>query len=149
MIDGTEIPIIQSAFKKAPTKSPKNKTPTNGENKTKPTSSSIRIAKNVLLSPKSQTFVSVVTERRGTIIIEPKHSLASTHLVSASNGVAQVKSRIPFEILIANFGTKPVRLHKGQIVGNALALPVYIGETTMRISDVLKSTPKVAIKQLM
>lgn len=90
-----------------------------------------------MLGPRKQTWVTVVTMRRGTIIIEHRSSLATTHLVSATNGVATVKPDIPFCLLVANFGDRTVRIHKGQIIAHAMTHPPYTVQTEACLANVL------------
>eukprot|EP00171_Calliarthron_tuberculosum_P000842 IDg842t1 len=127
---------IFSNKKTADGKPIEGKTPV-AEPKSTPTSNKIRIARPATLGPRTQTWVTVVTKRRGTIIIEPRSSLATTHFVSATNGVETVKKDIPFRLLVANFGDRTVRLHKGQIIAHAMPHPLYTVQNEACLADVL------------
>lgn len=135
--DGTEVPILRSTFGQPPTDQPVPALQTDKKTKARPTSNKIRVAKQVLLQPHSQTWVSAVSQRKGSVIIEPKQTLSDQQLVSASNGIAQVRPEVPFRLLVANFGDQPTRLHKGQVIAHAFAHPAFIAKTEVTLAEVL------------
>eukprot|EP00171_Calliarthron_tuberculosum_P006922 IDg6922t1 len=67
-MDGSEVPILRSPMTKttADSKPVKDEAP-EADRKEAPTSNKIRVARTTSLAPHSQTWVTVVTKRRGTI----------------------------------------------------------------------------------
>eukprot|EP00171_Calliarthron_tuberculosum_P007723 IDg7723t1 len=84
------------------------------------------------------------TERGGSIIIELRQTLSDQQLVSALNGIVQVRSESFFRLLVANFGDQPIWLHKGQVITHALAHPAFIAETEVTLAEVLSIQVKSA-----
>lgn len=143
---GTEVPILRTSQASPPDadatanrRKNKKNGHTNQKFETQGASSSnkIRVARSKLLQPHTQTWVTVQTERKGAIIIEPRSSLSHNQAVATSNGVAHVRPHVPFRVLVANFGDRAVRLHKGQIIAHAFAHPAYTAETDISLAEVL------------
>ena len=78
----------------------------------------LRVAKNVVLPPETQTWVTVTTKRHGLAVIQPNDDLYHRESISATNGVVQVEPDKPFRVLVANFGRTPrVRWRRTRSLG--------------------------------
>lgn len=88
-------------------------------------------------SSRSQTWVTKLTKCRGNIIIEPSRYLATTHFVSATNGVATVKKDAPFLLLLSSFVDINVRLNTIQMISYALPNSSYTVMTEECLENVL------------
>ena len=94
----------------------------------------LRLAKAVILDPFSQNKVSVVSREGGLLVIEPRAQLATNRLVSASNGIAEAKPNVAFNIFLANFSKRTVRLQKGQIIAQANRTSVGVQDLTPQVT---------------
>ena len=63
--------------------------------------------------------------------------LYERHGLICTNGVVQVEPDRPFRILIANFRKYPVRVQKGQVVGELLTPSGAVLESKTTIGEVL------------
>ena len=140
---GEEIPILKtnrpatavppdgkSSKPDEPIKS-KAKPSTNGLKTTHP----IRVAEGMLVPPQSQVQVTVTSEGAGLVYLSPKQSLFFRQNVRMSNGIAEVRPGETFQVLVANFGKKPARLHKGTIVGFADRHPLAIVTPSRQMAE--------------
>ena len=134
--DGSTVPIVRRPLSRPPTAPPLPKEQEYRKDSGR-TSPSIRVEKATTLAPGTQTFVSCVSQRHGTMIIEPIERLYENHLLAPTNGVVHVEPNRPFRILIANFGSTPKRLCKNQVVGNLLPHPPVIVPTHLQLAHVL------------
>ena len=77
--DGSEVPILGSvrtpALPKVPEETPKRIRVSN----------KIRVARAVKLPPESQTWITVVCERRGPILVEPRSEFGLRRCISVAN----------------------------------------------------------------
>ena len=80
----------------------------------------VKLARFVIVPHMSQVAVPVRTEASGLVFLEPKHSVLALHNVRTANGVAEVKGKSPFKIVVSNFSEQPHMLHKGMAIGYAL-----------------------------
>lgn len=94
------------------------------------------VGKTVILQPESQNWVTVSTPQAGLLQIEPYRKLYETRLCSASQAVDPVEPGNYFNIMIGNFGDKPITLLKGQRVANADFHPLAITESLISHAEV-------------
>ena len=135
--NGSELPILRSSFAELFNRSSSEVVPPPDKKpKGKSISGKIRVAKPTTLPPLSQTWVHVRSMRRGAIVVEPLPSLTTSHMVSASNGVAHIQPNVPFRILVANFGEKPVRLRRDMVIAHAFPHPTAVFDTPLKLVDV-------------
>ena len=134
--DGTTVPITRKPAKRHPESPPLPADQQYGHTR-KIQSPKVRVASPVTLEPNSQTWVNVVTERCGTLILQPNTSLYANSQVTCTNGVVQVDANRPFRILIANFGQYPYMMAKGQIIGTVLPHPTAIMPSRVQLAEVL------------
>ena len=94
----------------------------------KPSSDSdlVLVVKSTVLPPQSQMSIKVRSDGAGISYLTPKDSLLFRHNVRLANGIADIDPAQEFEVLIANFGKRLVRLHKRMIVGYAKRHPLAI-----------------------
>lgn len=126
LLDGTAVPIVRKPLKRAgKTKAP---LPVAQEYpaEERRASDKIRVAQTVTVQPETQTWVTVHSEVLGTRLVQPASSLCERYQVALANGVVHVDPHHPFQVLIANFSDQPVRLVKGQVIGNALPHPALL-----------------------
>ena len=97
----------------------------------------LRVARNVVLSPETWTWVTVTTKRHGLAVIQHNDDLNHRESISATNGVVQVEQDKPFRVLAANFGRTPRSLAKNQVIGTLLPHPTEILPTKMSFEDVV------------
>ncbi len=97
----------------------------------------VKVVKTVTLQPGAQTAVEVQTDARGLVLIEPSPRLFRFQSCMASNGIAQVKPRTPFKILVANFGNTPVMVNAGQSIATVETHPSTIVESDISHAEVL------------
>ena len=121
------VPMLQSK-NNAPGVAPSeegapNASPNRGE---APQSHTVRVARRTMIPPQSQISVHVKSQAAGLSYLSPKASLLFRHNVRVANGIAELTPGQNFEVIIANFGTKPVQLHKGMVVGYANRHPLAI-----------------------
>ena len=137
MDDGTTVPITRRSFRH-PYKQVRTdlkedeveKLPLGGK-----VSPKLRVAKNVVLSPETQTWVTVMTKRHGLAVIQPNDDLYHRESISATNGVVQVEPDKPFRVLVANFGRTPRSLAKNQVIRTLLPHSTAILPTKMSFKD--------------
>ena len=96
----------------------------------------LRVAKNVVLSPETQTWVAVTIKRHGLAVIQPNDHLNYRVSISATKGVIQVQPDKPFRFLVANFGRTPRSLEKNQVIRTLLPHPMAILPTKRSFADV-------------
>lgn len=65
----------------------------------------VRVVEKTILSPPSQTWVSVQSPWAGTATLQSYSPLYEKCSTVAANGDVRVKPNLPFKILIANMGT--------------------------------------------
>ena len=70
-------------------------------------------------------------------MVQPYLSLYEIHGLTCTNSVVQVQPNRPFRLLVANFGTYPVRVQKGQVVAELLPHPRAVLESKTTIGEVL------------
>ena len=109
----------------------------------------VRVAMNVVLSPETQTWVTVTTKRHGLAVIQLNDDLYHRESISATNGIVQVTGRTGFfRVLVANFGRTLRSLAKNQVIGTLLSHPTAILPTKMSFEDVVgmvRETPKAKL----
>lgn len=84
-------------------------------------SNKIRVAENVILQQRTQTWVKATTQRKGAIIFDPKPMISNEQVFSTTNGVAHVQQNVQFASLVAHFGYKQFCMHPGKVVAYALS----------------------------
>ena len=84
----------------------------------------LRVSKTVIIPPQSETFVSVTSQTKGLRIIEGRQDLWQRKKVITASGIARVKTNVPFDVQVANFSKKPVRLQRGERIGSSLPVPI-------------------------
>ena len=98
---------------------PKGETSSDG-NSTKPKpfpfpsktlSNKVRASESVLIQPMTQATVMVQTEQAGLVFLQGHPRLAEKKMALAANGVMDVSTKRQFPMLVANFGSTPIRIH--------------------------------------
>ena len=83
----------------------------------------LRIAKQVVIQPGTETAVLVQMDAQGEMVLESWGRLYDKHLCAITNGVVNIRRNVPFLVRIANFGVAPVRLPRNQTVGFGVPIP--------------------------
>ena len=139
LADGTTIPIMKRILGrgKQPDLLPEEKefVPMKGRLNQK-----ILVTNKKTLYPNTQTWVEVTTSQHGLILIEPLAKLYDSHVCLTGNGIAQVESGIPFQILIGNFSDKERCLLPNQQVATAKPHPTTIVESDITHAELLGLT---------
>ena len=140
MEDGSTTPIIQ-AFRgpELPTRVEDGREKLTKE-RDQPRSNRIRVSRPVRLSPNSQTWVEVVCERRGQLVIVPRPALLPRMGIAVANGIADVQPGRPFRVLVSNVRDVPCMLHKGTVVAHAEDHPKWVAESALVTGEVLGIT---------
>ena len=71
-----------------------------------------------------QVAAKVSTPAGRLVFIEPKHAKSHKHQVRTANGVADVMSNIPFDIVVTNFSQTAKSLPKNTVVGYVTRNPL-------------------------
>ena len=85
-----------------------------------PTHRTIRVAQRITLPPQSETVVLARVDDAGTFFVQPDDRLYLRHRALVSNGIVEVRTNVPFPVIVANFATHPVTLHKRHALGAAV-----------------------------
>ena len=104
-------------------------------------STKIKVAKPITLQPQRQTRVRVSANAAGTLTVNTLDSMWSNHKLATMNGIVEVDPDSFFDVLIGNYSEHPIKLVKGQVVGNLEAFPDGIFPTEIPINEVLGLTP--------
>lgn len=130
LTDGTAVPII-----KGPPKRSSNLVPLPKEQEfvapTGRASRKICVNKTITLEPQAHTWVPISTPQVGLVQVEPYRKLYETRQCVASHGIAHIEPRQQINIMIANFGNKPITLLRGQRVATANPQPAAIAESNI------------------
>ena len=86
----------------------------------------IRMVKGSTIPPQSQIALRVRSDGAGLSYLTPKMSLLFRHNVRLANGIAEIHPKREFEVVVANFGKKAVRLPKNTVLGYATRHPLAI-----------------------
>ena len=86
----------------------------------------IRMVKGSTIPPQSQIALRVRCDGAGLSYLTPKMSLLFRHNVRLANGIAEIHPKREFEVVVANFGKKAVRLPKHTVLGYATRHPLAI-----------------------
>ena len=78
----------------------------------------------------------VTSDRLGPVLIEPNQSLYDKHRVLAMNGVVDADPDRPIRIVLANYGTVPVRLRRGQNVAYTASQPTVLYRSPVMLTDI-------------
>lgn len=73
-----------------------------------------RVARFIVIPPKSQRWVDTLTERNGLVVLEPSVRVHDKHGISVAEGMLLVKTNVPFPGLVANFGDISKQLTRNQ-----------------------------------
>ena len=134
--DGSTVPIVRRPLKRDSTAPPlpaaQEYTPAKGR-----ASPKVKCSRAVILQPGTQTWVEVTTDRNGLLVVQPHDKLYQTGRVLATNGIVEVEPHQKFHLLMANFGTNPYRVTKGQVIATVLPHPMGIIPTKVSTADVL------------
>ena len=112
-------------------KAPPPKNPNGEKASAKPKQFSIRVARPVILPSVKVTKVAAVANDSGTRVLIPKKQLLNWKGVQMANGIATVRPLLPFDVEVANFGKKEIRLPKGMVLGTTDGPPtalILVGE---------------------
>ena len=74
------------------------------------------------------------------MVLQPHEKLYQQRKVAASNSVVQVEPNRAFRVLMANFGSAPYRLVKGQTIGTLLLDPTAVIASKVSKADMLGLT---------
>ena len=108
MDDRTTVPILRTSIRKAnavPLPPEREFVPKEGRPSTR-----LAVAESFVLQPSTQTWLRVISEREGLVLIEPDKGLFAKHNCAAATGVYQIEEGKPFDILASNCGNHPFRL---------------------------------------
>ncbi len=84
----------------------------------------LRAAKRLTLEPQAETVIPVNCSLSGLRILEPDGALYGKMRVSLAHGAVSIRSDVPFNVKIANFGDVPVIVQKGEILDRAIESPI-------------------------
>ena len=73
----------------------------------------VELAKVLRFRPFEQARIEFVCKIGGFLLIKPPDNIMARHRFRAANGIVEEKPDVPFEIIVSNFGSKPVDLPKG------------------------------------
>ncbi len=93
------------------------------------------------LPSSSQSFITVVSDRTGSVIIEADSSTLVGHNYSVGHGIHNIAAGKPFKLLMANFNAAVATVKKGQIVARFIPGPATILLCDPRITGFLGVTP--------
>ena len=137
--DGSTVPIVrQSSRTQAQALLPEEQQDPKRVTRTSP---KIKVMKLTRLQPASQTWVEVVTQREGTILVEPNEQLYNSSMCLTGTGIADVTAGKPFHVLVANFGERPIDLRPQQVVAMAGSHPEKLVESDISHSEMLGIIP--------
>ena len=104
-------------------------------------SNTVRLARGITIPAMAQLAARVTTKAAGLVFLDPKQALLQRHRVRTANGIVEARPDIPFPIVLANFGKRPVHLPKGTVVAVAKRNPattVYaLGKVGEKMLNVL------------
>ena len=147
LAEGTEVPIIRRPAGKLESSQappPWDQCPRRREIP----HSRVRVARRIILPPQSETVVSATSADAGLFFLLPDQRLFDRCRALLSNGIAEVQSNTPFEVIVANFGDNPVTLSKSQVLGYAIpqnpAEVISIVENTTVESPLISGLPMKA-----
>ena len=134
--DGSTVPIVSRPLKRSPKSPPLSASQeyVKTEGRTSP---KVRVSQNITLSPETQTWVSVKSERHGVMVLQPYDKLYEDKGIIITNGVVQVQPHETFRVLIANFTKKPQPLVKNQVVATLLLHPTEVIQSNVHLHEVL------------
>lgn len=101
------------------------------------TFSKLKFSKRFALPPTSQTWVMVMTQHHGLILIQPLSQMYERDGRTAAKGVAQVRSDQPFRLLIKNSTNNPVKLHEKRMVAMLLIHSTVLIPKQISLSEFL------------
>ena len=137
--DGSSVPITRRPLRRPPNSPPllasQEYAKTGGRS-----SPQVRVARPTVLDPGKQTFIMVTSARHRFMVLQPHEKLYQQRKVVASNGIVQVEPNRAFRVLMANFGSAPYRLVKGQTIGTLLPHPTAVIASKVSIADMLGLT---------
>ncbi len=84
----------------------------------------LRVAQRVTLEPQTDTVIPVNCPLSGLRMLEPDGALYDKKRVSLAHGVVSIRSDVPFNVKISNFGEVPVIVQKVEILGRAIESPI-------------------------
>ena len=99
----------------------------------------VRLTKNITIPPMSQMVAPVVSTAAGIVYLEPKAAIQQQHRVRNANGVADIKTKEQFAIIISNFSKTPKCLPKGTVVAYIKRNPPAIHALPDKAIRTLKS----------
>ena len=89
-------------------------------------STKLRVAKAIMLPPRSEAHVSVQTASSGLKFLQSKAMTAESLGITMANGVAEVRPHVPFRVRVINVSAEPRLLKKDMVLGFALPHPTMI-----------------------
>lgn len=119
--------------------------------------SKVKISKDVVLDPETQHFVSVSCPRWGVLKVtrDTDDKLFDHHKCTMTASTVEPSPNEPFNVIIANFSNKNVRLKKGQVVDVTHPAPKNSETTNIDINTIIgpltstrcQKTPRTAQKK--
>lgn len=88
--------------------------------------SKTKCGETITLAPKTQTWMTVVSEQRGEILLEQNPALFQRYGLMSQHTIKSVRPNAPFRILAANFTEKSAKVSKRRIVAYAQQLSASI-----------------------
>jgi transposase InsO family protein len=89
-------------------------------------STKVRVAKAILLPPRSEAHVTVQTASVGLRFLQNKASTSESLGITMANGVADARPFVPFRVRVVNLSAEPRLLKKDMVLGFALPHPTMI-----------------------
>ena len=103
----------------------------------------IKVSTKTVIPANSQKAVTVTCGGSGTVLLEPKKGSIAEHSMSMTHGIATVRARVPFRVLVANFSDQPITLPKRMVLGKISPHQAVVQETNIPVGQVLSlSTEK-------
>ena len=138
MDDETNVPILRTSFRKA------NAVPLPLEQefvpKKKRLSKRLAVAEAVVIQPRTQTWVNVISERQGLVLIERDKGLFAKHNCPAATGVHQIEEGKPFGIQVGNFCNNLFQLLLNQTIARVENHPPNLAESHISHGELLGLT---------
>jgi hypothetical protein len=91
-----------------------------------PPQSKLRLAKKVVLPPRCEAHVMVESAGSGLCFLQNSAKTYATNGVSPANGVANIRSHVPFKVRVKNTFDRPHTLQKGMVLGWTLSHPMQL-----------------------
>lgn len=103
----------------------------------KRTSTKVKVSKPVTLQPESQPVITVTTDQRGLIVVEPVWRIFDSNMCLVGTGVTQLTPNTELRVLFAYLGKNPKTLTEGQTIATAVEHPTAMMGAPITHGEVL------------